>query len=818
MLFLFLLLAAADEKAPDLNLLGKTDTQSGASRRNENVTFNLIDNNVIKDVNLRLGTTATINPVFEAQSSYFGAEFGNKPKPLLHVPSQAASGVHGTLFETHSNSIFSARKFFQVGGVLPAHENNFGLTLSAPLAQFGYITLEGSGQYIRGSVNGNVQVPTAAERTPLTTDLAAARLIQRWLNAYPLEAPNRPDVNPRELNTNSPQSIDTNSAAVRWQLGNLIFRHAWTTQVVNSFELVAGQNPETATRSHTSRLSWEHGIFVASLGFDRAHSELTPDPHAVGPQVQIGTAFTPLGPGSNIPLDRIVNRYRNAFMVKRKQGAHNWNAGWETGRVQYNSREVSSNRGNYYFRNDFGNDAITNFRLGLPSRYSTGIGDVGRGFRNWEQQYFAGDTWQAEKWLTLSYGIRYEPVVGPKEVNGLTTIPFRCDCNNWAPRFGLALRLPRKLGVIRAAYGLHYIDFTMVTLQQLRWNPPNFHKIEVQVPELLNPLGNLNGSLRSTLFELQDSLRSPYSHQYNFSWEMEVRKDWRLQVGYVGSRSNKLFYTWYTNRARVVAGIPLSTATINDRRPNPNYFDMRQITNMSRAYFDAGRVTLIAPTLKGLHVDASYWFSKAIDLGGNYLNTAAGDDSRNTFSQAQANVQGDLKGPSAFDQRHAVLARANYSLPRNYTLSAFWMAKTGIPFSVISGSDAPGFGNSDGVNGDRPNVVDPSVLGRTIGNPNTSAEMLPRSAFAFIPIGAAQGNLGHNTFRRGGIRNLNASIAKTWKMKQGRAVMLRAESINLGNTPQFAEPNADLSSPSFGLITNTLNEARSFAFALQVKF
>lgn len=818
MLFFVLLLASADEKPSDLNLLGKSDAQSGASKRNENVTFNLIDNNVLKDLNLRLGTTATITSVFEAESNYFGTEFGNRPRPQLHIASQPGAGIHGTLFETHLNSIFSARTFFQVGDVLPARENNFGLTLSVPLKQFGYLTLEGSEQLIRGSVNGNVQVPRANERTALTTDPGAARLINRWLNAYPLATPNRPDVNERELNTNSPQSIDTNNASLRWQRGNLIFRHAWTTQVVDAFELVAGQNPDTATRSHTSRISWERGIFVASLGFDRAHSQLMPEPNAVGPQVQIGTAFTSLGPGSNIPLDRVSNRYRNGLTVKRKQGAHNWSAGWETARVQYNSREVSSNRGNYYFRNDFGNDAITNFRLGLPSRFSTGIGGIDRGFRNWEQQYFAGDTWQAEKWLTLSYGIRYEPVLGPREVNNLSTIPFRCDCNNWAPRLGFALRLPHKAGVLRAAYGLHYVDFTMVTLQQLRWNPPNFRKIEVAVPDLLDPLGKLNDSSRAALFQLQDGLRSPYSHQYNFSWETQFKKDWRLQLGYVGSRTQKIFYTWYTNRARVVNGIPLTTATVNDRRANPDYYDMRRITNMSRAYFDAGRATLIAPAFKGLHFDASYWFSKAIDLGGNYLNTAAGDDSRNSLSQSERIVHADLKGPSAFDQSHAALARVNYILPWGTGIAAFWMAKTGVPFTVYSGSDSPGFGNSDGVNGDRPNLNDPAVLGRAIGDPNTSARLLPRSAFQYIPVGASRGNLGHNTFRRGGIRNLNAAVTKTWKLKQARSLTLRAESINLGNTPQFAEPNADLSSPAFGLITNTLNDGRSFAFTVLLKF
>ena len=50
----------AAERRTDLNLLNKTDTAAGESRRNENVQFNLIDNNALKELNIRLGTTATL--------------------------------------------------------------------------------------------------------------------------------------------------------------------------------------------------------------------------------------------------------------------------------------------------------------------------------------------------------------------------------------------------------------------------------------------------------------------------------------------------------------------------------------------------------------------------------------------------------------------------------------------------------------------------------------------------------------------------------------------------------------------------------------
>jgi hypothetical protein len=115
-------------------------------------------------------------------------------------------------------------------------------------------------------------------------------------------------------------------------------------------------------------------------------------------------------------------------------------------------------------------------------------------------------------------------------------------------------------------------------------------------------------------------------------------------------------------------------------------------------------------------------------------------------------------------------------------------------------------------------LLDVSLLGRTIGDPDTSTQLLPRSAFQFIPVGANAGTLGRNVFRRGKIANVNAALARTWTLRAPVTLTFRAESINLFNTPQFAEPPRELTSPSFGRITNTLNDGRTFRFTARVSF
>jgi len=827
----------------ELNLLGAVDTAAGESRRNENVSFNLVDNNLLKELNARLGTTATIVSEFRPDQNYFGAEFGNAPSVPVHETFRSATGIHGNVYATHLNSVFSARSFFQVGTVKPAHENDYGFSLGVPAWRGADVFVQGSQQKLRGNVNGNVLVPRPDERTPLATDADVRRLVTRFLAAYPAELPNRTDINERALNTNSPQSIDNNywHSRLDQELGSkdrLSLAYSFTSQSVDAFQLVAGQNPDTDTKSHTARITWTRAwnastVTEGSLGYDRVGSLLLPEENAVGTFVLTGGALQALGPEGIIPIDRAQNFYRGGLRFSAQRGSHSVITGFEAGRRQVNGIETDVHRGFFSFGTNFGRDAITNLRLGTPTQFIGSIGDPYRAFRHWEPQFYAGDKWQAWPDFSLSFSLRYQPVPRPTEVESRSVVPYDCDCNNFAPQFGFAWRLPRNAGVLRGAYGLHYGEIFFVTYQQIRFfSPPRNYKIVVPNPDLSDPLGGAAlTNPRPTKYVLDEELATPYSHQYNLSWEKELARGLNVQVGYVGSRSHKLLLMWYLNRARVVPGIPQTTATVNLRRPDPNFADIRLVINGSRGYFDAGRVSLILNRWRGLSVDAAYWLSKAIDLGSGYSNTAYDKDSRDSRSQSEFEGHSDMKGLSSFDQPHAFLLRAAYAFPdgaswpgwtrhvlAGWTLSAVGLAKSGTPFFVKSGSDAPGYGSVDGNGSTRPILLDPSILGRSVGHPDTSTLLLPRSAFMFIQPTDRAGNLGRNVFRKGGIHNVNASLARSWALAADKRLTFRAESINFFNTPQFAEPGPELVNPNFGAITNTLNDGRTFRFGLELSF
>jgi hypothetical protein len=832
---------AAVENRTQLNLLGQANTGRGESRRNENVQITLIDNNAARELNTRVGTTATIIEEFQPDRGYFSAELGNNPRQGINVPVQTGSSVHGNLFWTHQNSIFSARSFFQAGSVQPARQNNYGFTLGTKLWTGGFLSINMSQQKNRGQVNGNVLIPLPGERTPLTTDPALRARVLVYLNAFPNVLPNRPDIAERALNTNSPQSINTDNHTGQFSQkagpkDTFTLRYVFTGQRVDAFQFVQGQNPNTFTKSHGARAGWHHVVSAttlldATVAFDRQTTALVAAKGSVGPAFAQG--LTSLGPPFNVPLDRAQNRYRASVSAQQIRNKHTLSAGFGFTRLQYNSSEPEGERGVLQFNADLGRDGITNLRLGTPSRYLISIGTSYRGYRNWDLQGYAGDHWQVSNTLTLNAGVRWDPTTRPIDVTGRSVLTFDSDWNNVSGTLGFAKRLPEKWGVVRGAYGAMYGQIFPVTYGVDRYNLPYNSRLIIQTPNLLDLLAGvdtrINPDTRSSKFLISPNLATPYEYQYNFSWEREIAAGWRIQAGYVGSRSHKLFYTFVTNRALVVPGLAFNTATVGDRRPDKTAFEVLDLHNGSRAYYDAGVLKLTAPRWNGITMTASYWMSKAIDLGSDYTQTGSGGGGRDAAGQTGIDARKDQKGLSDFHQPHALLVQASYDTrqgwkglrrwSRNWTLSTVVLAKTGTPFTVDSGSDGPGFGNVDGLQGDRVFVVDTAVLGRTIGDPDTSRALLPRSAFRFMnaPLEMA-GNIGRNTFQKGKIANVNASIERTWVLPHEWQMAFRAESVNFFNTPQFAEPGSALTSPNFAQINNTLNDGRTFRFTLRVGF
>ena len=817
-----------------------------AARRNENVQVNRIDTEPIKEANVRLGDNVTIVPEPPVEVNYYATEHGRPPgdTPILRAPSLLRQW-QGEIFEWHQNSVFNARTFFQVGGVKPSHRNSYGGRFTGGLGTFADFTANISERKIRGMVNGNVLAPLATERTPLATDPAVRAVVARFLAAYPAGLPNRQDYDPRALNTNAPQRIDETDADLRLDRaagakGKLSAFYALSRQRVDAFQLVAGQNPDTDIHAHRARLTYRRTVsgttdLALGLTFNRVRSALLPEPNAVGPRVRLGFQIEELGPDSMFPIDRAGNSYRGGALLSKVTGGgrHVFTLGADLTRFQLNGIESNNQRGYFQFTNNFGRQALENLRLGTPSIYEVTIGELARGFRTWSGNAFFADKWKVTARLQIYYGLRYNAESAPVEVHGLSRIPYGCDCNNFSPRFSIAWRLTGEW-LVRTGYTVSFGQILPVTYQQVRNNPPLVHYFTVQNPDLLNPLRGINlgdPNVRTSPTLLSPDMVSPYSHQYNFSLEHRLGNRYLLRLGYLGSRSFKMLNNYQTNRAEPVPGIPLTLDTVDQRRADPRFYDLKQILNGGIAYLDAAQVTLDMPARRGLSGTATYTFGKAIDEGSDYAFTAANKDLTTSRSQWQYDTLHDKKGLSNFDSTHALLLSYYYDLPhltnangwrgwlaRGWQVSGVTLLKSGTPLTLYIGSDAPGFGNVDGGPSDRPNILDASILGKTIAHPDQAPLMLRRDRFDYIRPGELRGNLGRGTFRKSPIANFNAALTKQWRWagSRERTVLLRGEAYNLTNHPQFDEPQRNFSAPPFGKITNTLNDGRVLQLGLRL--
>ena len=152
-----------------------------------------------------------------------------------------------------------------------------------------------------------------------------------------------------------------------------IFRYQFTGQKVDAFQFVRAQNANTRNKSHGARITWDRAwtpqtTTTMSLGFDRQGSLLAPAPGGESGPLLV-TGLSRQGPAPAVPLDRAQNRFRAAGSAQLVRGKHTMVTGFSVTRLQTNGIEPDGGLGITQFRPDFGRDAITNMRLGLPSSY-----------------------------------------------------------------------------------------------------------------------------------------------------------------------------------------------------------------------------------------------------------------------------------------------------------------------------------------------------------------------------------------------------------------------------------------------------------------
>ncbi|MGH9783023.1 MAG: TonB-dependent receptor domain-containing protein [Terriglobia bacterium] len=820
----------------------------GVEELNPNLFYVKLDTNEItRDLNRR-GADAQFLREFRAQENYFGAQYGHPLRTVEWARTRSAlTGFHGSLYEAHQNSRLNARSFFTVGNLRPWRRNEYGGAVGGPLAS-DRLTFDFAWSQTRdtGYINGNALVPLAEERIPQAADPTTNALIARLLGAFPVELPNLPHVSLRQLNTNAVRDIRSTAFSTRFDYrpnatDQLVLEQRFLDSTEEPFEFVVGQNPVTLLRPQSVHLTYSHPFSPQTLlrlsqNFDRLgvfldateayKNLLAPLGRDVVPEVSFGHELTRLGPGPSYPRRRVENRFHSSGELSQARGNHSLAMGVLVSRLQTNDLQSDNSRGAFSFGRDFGKSTVENFLLGQPTGFLLALGELYRGFRNWEFASYLQDTFRVKPTLTISIGLRHEVVTAPTEVNALTEIPFSTDANNLSPQFGFAWNPGRGATVLRGGYAIAFSSIFPVLYQRARFNPPAVQTIFAPAPSLLDPLRNVE-LRKSGLNLISSDMVAPYSHLYNLGIERELPANLSLRVGYLGSRTIKLPVIAVSNRARPVPGIPTTTATINQRRPDPRYLEISAAQNGSIAYFDALQIAVDKRTGQGLTWNVRYTFSKAINTTGtqSFANISGAG-----HTSTVEDIVRDMKSLEQFDTPHSITVGYRYELPWDgqrgilALLAGGWKVagtttfKSGTPIHIHTGSDAPGFGNVDGVGGDRPNLLNPAILGKSLDHPDTSTSIWRREYFDTNIAPGGRGNLGFQTFRQDGISNWNVALERDFVFREPVALRFRTEFINFLNHAQFEGPDDEMAFEPFAKIINTANRGRVIQLLLRLQF
>jgi hypothetical protein len=447
--------------------------------------------------------------------------------------------------------------------------------------------------------------------------------------------------------------------------------------------------------------------------------------------------------------------------------------------------------------------------------------------------------------------------------------------------------------VIRGGFGLFHGRWFQSAFSQggasIRFNPPNGAYIGFTMTNTTNTAdpsggfvftpGPATGRISPTVVD--PNLTLPYSEQWNLTLQRELPARTGLSIAYVGNRGiglpflntlNRAMYPftappanqWSTaDQANGTAAkwggvtfdcidpnlasttpitpkpgeqcISLGQTYANYRRPDERFGGITQIKNGSWSYYHALQVLVTKRPTHGLNFQAAYTFSKALDTGSEM--TSMGVDTNVPYLQNDSAAS--MKGYSVFDTRHRFTITYGYDFPffkaqkgilgrvlGGWTWSGTTLLASGTPFTITTGYDL----NADGVGGDLPKVLDPSVYGSSIDNghyiPGTkttySQNQVPYSAFfpnftytlasygsAFNPGINNKNNEYRNAFRAAGRNNFDMAMSKDIKVREGQSLMLRFDVYNVFNHPQFGYPTQSVTSTTFGQISSQV-DARGF--------
>ena len=485
--------------------------------------------------------------------------------------------------------------------------------------------------------------------------------------------------------------------------------------------------------------------------------------------------------------------------------------------------------------------------------------------RWWGHAFYAQTDYRPMKNLTLNLGVRWsyespfstkygqqsqfdptavDPNSGLKGaiVHGGGQLA-RKDLNNFQPRVGMAYNFKHNL-VFRSGFTLISSDLmtndvsqnfeeylATANVQAPTGDPRTVFKLSQGPPAVkfiasadgsVPYVGTNYGSRNATRYD--PNMRTPYVMSWSGGLQWQFKSTWLLDASYQGSAGVKLMNAWNIN-VRPIDWFPKDTPTLDTIRinfqnykPYTQFNNVNLVSNFGHNTYHAGTLRIEKRYAGGFTMNSFYTWSKT-------LNNA--DDDGNASGITYFN-RSQEKGRANYDVHHRWVTAMTYELPfgkgRRYmnrgglksTLLGGWEVvwiqtfQSGPPFTVTFGGSPsvylPGVGN-------RPNQILPDdqvKLEHVDIGPNrfpfaAQTRYLNINGFAY-PAAYTIGSLGRNTLEAPGIIWSQASVQKSWLIRERLKFTLRADANNPYKYHNFNPPNSTYNKTdpsSFGTFTGT---------------
>lgn len=622
-----------------------------------------------------------------------------------------------------------------------------------------------------------------------------------------------PDADPNELKL--PSSIISNQAFRGWSGFDL----GGNIPVIGATKSFSREMVYSVLSTWT-KLAGKHAI---KFGVDyrlARNSNVNPGGNATG-TFAVGPTFT-----QSDPFNRNAANTSGSGMASVLLGLA------DSGAFGYNSpTSVQNHYTGLFVQNDW--KVTQKFTLNAGVRYELEMPYTERYNRN---------SYKFDETATLPVRVPGLDLRGGIQFAGLGGNPraISPDKNNFGPRIGFAYNVLPKT-VIRGGYGMFYSTISLNTSFFGAVNTFNaqtnfagtldngatpFNTLANPYPAgLVQAIGTSAGlasQLGDALTAFDEKRLNPYNQQWQFSVQRELPSQMVFEAAYMGMHSLKQIESFNLNE-RPDRFLALGRAE-NNAVPNPflNVFPSTSTlgrgatTTQSRLWPRFPQYTTL--TMQGANTGRALYHSlqtkldKRLTHGLNALFSYAWARTMDNNTTSIINPR-RYRTVSPVDQKHVARVAFTYQMPfkfeRNWFLkqvaggwatSGFVTLATGTPLSISHANGRPVRTSNPKIEGKISERIGDRISGGRPTNPyfNVNAFTPLIDQYQIAPDGPTLDEL-----RAPGQSSLNASIFKSFPIREKIRAEIRLEGTGVTNTPNHAAPGTNMNQlATFGVITS----------------